>query len=91
MALGTREEILSYAHTFAAKIARNDIPSGKVDEDTRRQISTARQWLRLMREESPNLEQVNALMAVLERHDGGTAWQEMQLFARKWKETILPE
>jgi hypothetical protein len=65
------------------------VAESKHPEDWTFAADTAKWWLRLVNQETPDLNEVNNLMDVLNSHELGTGWQEMRIFARAWQSRLL--
>jgi hypothetical protein len=53
----------------------------------------AHEWLRLLSQDRPDLAEVRGLLETLQEGavDGGSAWDEMHIFAKKWAREIAKD
>jgi hypothetical protein len=53
------------------------------------EADTAKWWLKLINQDTPDFDEVNRLMDVLNNHELGSAWYEMRLYARAWQHRLF--
>jgi hypothetical protein len=51
----------------------------------------AREWLRLLQQDTPNIVEVRLLLSTLESGaaEGGSAWEEMLVLAQRWSRSLV--